>query len=59
MSWELQHLDLRGGASPVADGAAPVHVVWWWDALPVGSGALVRVNIGFDQGPVSTKKKKA
>ncbi|WP_183860737.1 MULTISPECIES: hypothetical protein [Rhizobium] len=27
--------------------------------LPVGSGALVRVNIGFDQGPVSTKKKKA
>jgi len=41
MSWELQHLDLRGGASPVADGAAPVHVVWWWDALPVGSGAYL------------------
>jgi hypothetical protein len=27
--------------------------------LPVGSGSLVRVNVGFDQGaPAKTKKKK-
>lgn len=51
MSWELQHLDLRGGASPVADDGAPVHVVWWWDALPVGSGAYLpaELPLGEDQ----------
>jgi GT2 family glycosyltransferase len=45
MSWELQHLDVRGGASPVAEGAAPVHVVWWWDALPVASGAYLPAEL--------------
>ena len=51
MSWELQHLDLRGGAAPVADGAAPVQVVWWWNALPVGSAAYLpaELPLGDDQ----------
>ncbi len=46
---------------PVAVGAGATQVLFRKDGikLPVGSGSLVRVNIGFDQGPVSTKKKKA
>jgi len=46
---------------PVEVGSGATQALFRKDGikLPVGSGALVRVNIGFDQGPVSTKKKKA
>ncbi|WP_028747861.1 hypothetical protein [Rhizobium mesoamericanum] len=46
---------------PVEVGSGATQALFRKDGikLPVGSGGLVRVNIGFDQGPVSTKKKKA
>jgi hypothetical protein len=43
----------------VSDGATQVLFRKDGIKLPVGSGALVRVNIGFDQGaPKGGKKKK-
>ncbi len=46
---------------PVEVGSGATQALFRKDGikLPVGSGSMVRVNIGFDQGPVSTKKKKA
>ncbi|CCM74710.1 conserved exported hypothetical protein [Rhizobium mesoamericanum STM3625] len=46
---------------PVEVGSGATQALFRKDGikLPVGSGGLVRVNIGFDQGPVSAKKKKA
>ena len=46
---------------PVEVGSGATQALFRKDGikLPVGSGSMVRVNIGFDQGPVSMKKKKA
>lgn len=33
---EIRHVDLRDGISPTATGPAPVLVIWWWNALPLG-----------------------
>jgi GT2 family glycosyltransferase len=51
MSWALQHLDLRDAASPVAQGDAPVVAVWWWNALPLGTGVYLpeELPLGADQ----------
>jgi GT2 family glycosyltransferase len=39
LPWDIQHVDLRAGVSPEAAGPAPVHVTWWWNALPLGHNA--------------------
>ena len=47
MSWPVLHADLRSCVSPTTDGTAPVFVVWWWGALPLGATSHLAVELPF------------
>lgn len=44
-AWDIRHVDLRAGVSPAAAGPSPVHVTWWWNALPLGQNAYLPAEL--------------